>query len=402
MEPLAMKSSYLKQHEARFQAIRGLAALTVAMGHAFTVMANGRIEAANFHLRISNAFLSAGEILFQPNTAVIVFYVLSGFVLSESLRRRHHGQPLWREILSFGIRRIFRIVPVMWISILFAAATCLLVRHPPFPGATGWFNGNFSLPISFGDLVLNLLAVETYINGVLWSVQIELAMIPAFPLAVWLAKRTSPLADCLIFVGLCWASLHFWDRLPNVVTYAYCFHLGALIPKLASRRKTAKILGSAACVIMALGLLIPVEVLYASHRLWIAHKLIADALISAEMIGFVLLRPNVRACRLLEHPKLVALGDLSYSFYAYAMTCLIIVGYAALSLAPSGWARTDEGAVALTIVLAICSIGLALLLAAPSYRYVETWGISVGWRWAKRLETDSVSAHGVSNAPADR
>ena len=40
------------------------------------------VRAAVFR-RPGNALLAAGELLFQPNTAVILFYVLSGFVFGE-------------------------------------------------------------------------------------------------------------------------------------------------------------------------------------------------------------------------------------------------------------------------------------------------------------------------------
>jgi peptidoglycan/LPS O-acetylase OafA/YrhL len=67
-----------KKHSVRLQSLRGIAARCVAVGHAFTVMSNGRVEDANFNLRPGNALLAGGEILIQPNTEVILFYVLSG------------------------------------------------------------------------------------------------------------------------------------------------------------------------------------------------------------------------------------------------------------------------------------------------------------------------------------
>jgi peptidoglycan/LPS O-acetylase OafA/YrhL len=82
-----MGEFHLKEHSRRLQSLRGIAALCVAVGHGMTVMAAGRIENPEFALRPGNAVLAAGELLVQPNTAVILFYVLSGFVLGEALRR---------------------------------------------------------------------------------------------------------------------------------------------------------------------------------------------------------------------------------------------------------------------------------------------------------------------------
>ena len=49
----------LEGHSLRLQSLRGIAALCVAVGHAFTVMSNGRIEDAHFSLRPGNAALAA-------------------------------------------------------------------------------------------------------------------------------------------------------------------------------------------------------------------------------------------------------------------------------------------------------------------------------------------------------
>src|SRR5262249_55305432 len=125
----------LEGHSVRLQSLRGLAAVCVAVGHAFTGMSNGRIEAPNFSLRPGSELIAAGEILIQPNTAVILFYVLSGFVLGESLRR-HAATTEIRHLGGFAVRRLWRLVPVMWLSILLAAAVAVLLRGATVSGTT--------------------------------------------------------------------------------------------------------------------------------------------------------------------------------------------------------------------------------------------------------------------------
>jgi peptidoglycan/LPS O-acetylase OafA/YrhL len=372
------------ERDLRLQSLRGLAALTVAIGHAFTVMVNGRIELPEFSLSPSNAFLAAGEILFQPNTAVIFFYVLSGMVLGESLRRRG-TKSLAREMAGFCARRASRILPVMWLSILLATSVCIAVRHPPFEGATAWFNPNFAMKITLANVLKNLLALKTYINSVLWSVQIELAMIPVLPLTVRLVARTPLWGDAVLFAALALVSLALWGKAPNLVLYAYCFYLGLVLPKLLTQRFWAALLGSGAGLTIALMILLPVEYLFDTNGLWLPYKFVLNTLVSGEIIAFVLLRPETALCRMLHHPMLVWLGDVSYSFYAYAMTCLIGVGYLVLRLAPA--APGDAAATAMTIVMALGSIGLALGLAGPSYRLIEKPGMTRGQRWGRALET---------------
>src|ERR1700749_3375680 len=107
----------LENHSLHLQSLRGIAALCVAVGHGFTVMTAGRIGHPEFSPRPGNALLAAGQLLVQPNTAVILFYVLSGFVLGEALRRsRASGEA--QHLLAFGIRRLWRLLPVMWLSII--------------------------------------------------------------------------------------------------------------------------------------------------------------------------------------------------------------------------------------------------------------------------------------------
>ena len=229
----------LEGHSVRLQSLRGIAALCVAVGHAFAVMRNGRVEDAHFTLRPGDALLAAGELLFQPNTAVILFYVLSGFVLGESLRRR--PAPNERSHLgAFGVRRLWRLLPVMWLSILFAAAVAVLLRGATFAGTTAWFDQFSSVAVSPAMLLENLLGLSHSINSVLWSIQIELVMILLLPPMAWLSARTSLWLDAVIIGAQYLGAIEFWGVVPNFVLFAYCFYLGAALPKFLSNAMVAR------------------------------------------------------------------------------------------------------------------------------------------------------------------
>jgi peptidoglycan/LPS O-acetylase OafA/YrhL len=78
------------------------------------------------------------------------------------------------SVISAGLRRLWRLLPVMWISILFAAPVALLPRGESFAGATAWFGQFSSVATSPAILLQNLLGLSHSINSVLWSIQIEL------------------------------------------------------------------------------------------------------------------------------------------------------------------------------------------------------------------------------------
>jgi peptidoglycan/LPS O-acetylase OafA/YrhL len=375
----------LEGHSVRLQSLRGIAALTVAVGHSFTVMSNGRIEDARFVLRSGNVFLGAGEVLIQPNTGVILFYVLSGFVLGEALRRRTTRGAL-RHFCGFAVRRLSRLLPVMWLSILFAAAIALLVQHPPFAGATPWFNQFLSIMVSPAILLQNVLGLSYSINSVLWSIQIELAVIVLLPIMVWLSGRTNAVGDVFVVVALYLSAVAVWGAVPNVVLFAYCFYLGVALPKFLSNAVAAQWLRNGYGVIAALALLLPVEYLYVSNRLWLPYKFLIDTLVSGYVIAFVLLRTDSTKARFLEHPILAWLGDVSYSFYCFAMPVLIAVAWALLMLAPVSLATSDLGATVIVIACAVLCVAISLVIARFSFSYLELPCISIGRLWSKRIE----------------
>jgi peptidoglycan/LPS O-acetylase OafA/YrhL len=375
----------LEGHAIRLQSLRGIAALCVAVGHTFTLMRNGRIEDAHFALRPGNALLAAGELLIQPNTAVILFYVLSGLVLGVSLRR-HAAASVRGRLSGFAIRRLWRLLPVMWLSILFAAAAAVLMRGAVFAGTTAWFAQFAAVVLSPTILLENLLGLSYSINSVLWSIQIELVMIALLPPMAWLSGRTSLAVDVAIVAALYLGAVKFWGAVPNVALFAYCFYLGVVLPKFLANDRAARWLGNGFGVIVALALLVLVEYLYVSGRLWLPYKFLVDAVVSAYLLAFVLLRPDCKGARFLDRPALVWLGDVSYSFYCYAMAVLLVVAWVLLTLIPTPFATSDLGATIIVLATAGLCVAISLVLAAVSFAFIEKPCMAIGRAWSKRIE----------------
>jgi len=386
MEPEQRREVFrLQGYSARLQSIRGVAALCVAVGHAFAVSVHGRIEDPNFTLRPTNALLTACEVLIQPNTAVILFYVLSGFVLAESWRR-DHASLAPRHLLSFGARRLCRLVPVMWISIILATVVAVAFRHGPYAGTTAWFDAQLDKSIAPDTLLANFLGLSHSINSVLWSVQIELAMIVLLPVLTQISTRCTLSVDLGIFGALCAIKILFWAALPNFVLFAYCFYLGILLPKLISFAPAARILGDGRVLLVSLALLGPIDLLFVSGHLWMVYKFVANAAISAHLIAFLMLRPDVRAARFLDRPTLIHLGNVSYSCYCYAMPLLIVAASLALWAVPAAWIVSDLVATAVTLVAGLACVALSWALGHVSFVWVERPGMRIGRRWSEMLE----------------
>jgi peptidoglycan/LPS O-acetylase OafA/YrhL len=232
----------------------------------------------------------------------------------------------------------------------------------------------------------HLLGLSYSINSVLWSIQIELAMIVLLPPMVWLSGRTNLLADAAVAAALYLGTLPLWGAVPNFALFAYCFYLGVTLPKFLSNASIVRWLGSGFGVLFALALLLPIEYLYVSNRLWMPYKFLIDTLVSGYVIAFVLLRRDCTRARFLDRPVLVWLGDVSYSFYCYAMPVLIAVAWALLTIVPESLATTDLGATALVLASAVLCVAISLVLARVSFARVEMPCMAIGRLWSKRIE----------------
>jgi peptidoglycan/LPS O-acetylase OafA/YrhL len=347
-------------HDERLQSLRGLAAFSVMVGHASLLLP-------------PTPFSIAQGTLFEQNSAVVFFYVLSGFVLSESLRRGG-------SMRSFGIRRLGRLLPVFWSSVALGTIAAIAMRHAPIAGASAWYNGNFlGIGTSARDIALNVLGLSTTINGALWSIQVELFLIPILPLAVIVTDRLSNVQNLFALIVLCLISdgmlLPISFAHPNIrpIVYLYCFYAGLLIPRVLSSANW--------CSFAQNGKVVTIELIAAAvlhllcmHGLFTWQtKFVCDALISAHLIAYVVSSPSVTG--ILRHHALVRLGDCSYSFYAYGQIILVSVAFAQFRLSPTPWWDTEP------TLFTVSTLGGALMIALPlayaSYRWIELSGIEL-------------------------
>jgi peptidoglycan/LPS O-acetylase OafA/YrhL len=162
----------------RLESLRGVAALIVVGYHASHRLSGG--SAYNWFDGFAWRVLTAVS---NGTGAVVVFFVLSGFVLARSLESNS-------DPVRFLRNRVFRLFPAAM-----AVVALLTMLHWQF----GFFVG-YEASFDPLDVFLNLLMIWTDINGVMWSVTVECAATPlilAERLAVSQAWRAPALgADC--------------------------------------------------------------------------------------------------------------------------------------------------------------------------------------------------------------
>jgi peptidoglycan/LPS O-acetylase OafA/YrhL len=162
----------------------------------------------------------------------------------------------------------------------------------------------------------------------------------------------------------------------NAILYAYCFYLGSLLPYLLKVTAWRSISRAGVVGAMLLGQF----VLY-----WLTpvmmEKMVYDAVLSALVISFVLVRPTSIYARHLSAAPLVKLGDISYSFYALGQVTLAVVSFLIIPHLPFGLVGNLRCTLAVLILIG-ATLLIALPLSALSYRFIEMPWVAIGRRVA--------------------
>lgn len=325
--------------------------------------------------------------LTNGQTAVIVFFVISGVVIGRSLDARKVGD--WAGFLAFLVRRAFRLYPAHLVSVagililaLLVFVGCRQIDFSPFtftapaldPVEADLLNGTIYNPIRLKSVVGNLTMAGWSMNWVVWSLYCEVCAAPFLPLFHLLARRKSVWIDVIVIAGLLAVFFLAWDRLWS--RYLFVFYAGMMVETHGAR------LG--AWLERALGGLRPA--LLASYLLMALPNTLAGtrtpALIFIEAVGafcvicLVVRSEGRRPLSILENPILRWNGRLSYSFYLWHFAILTVTArFLYASLSPQTMASWDGAIFAVTL---IGTVAVALGIAHLSYRFIELPGIAAG------------------------
>lgn len=145
--------SYSTSRYSHIDSLRAIAVLLVIWMHTSEVFVN------TAHPSLQDQFFEIAYMLDFGRIGVVIFFAISGFVIPASL----HGEKLSGS-RSFFTKRLFRLYPLYWVSILFGLIT------------TWWIWGK---DISYSTILWNLTMLQeaagyTSIQGLYWTLQTEL------------------------------------------------------------------------------------------------------------------------------------------------------------------------------------------------------------------------------------
>jgi peptidoglycan/LPS O-acetylase OafA/YrhL len=176
---------------ATLDSVRGLAALSVVTVHGLTVYPTFRyLNHSSFGWIVTRTPL---VLFYAGHEAVILFFVLSGFVLAlPYLSERPPTYPI------FVIRRICRIYLPYLAALCIALAARSLVTIHPVAGTERWFGFYWSVDPNIGNVVGYILMTgfshHENIDPAVWTLIHEMRISLIFPVLFWLTARLSPAA----------------------------------------------------------------------------------------------------------------------------------------------------------------------------------------------------------------
>ena len=302
--------------------------------------------------------------------AVVLFFALSGFVLSMPFLRARR-QPGYAE---FAVKRVCRIYPPFAFAVLVSAALYALVQPSPIPALSAWFNEVlWTQPLSADYVGRNLLMTGLHddmtLDLVMWSLVHELRISLIFPVLFLLTRRwpAATFAASLLGGIACTAALAGADAgnlamsLVDTGRFVVLFVAGILIAghMEAIRGAAGRLPAWAIPVAWVVGvglLMAPGPSVFAYYNfVWGAGAV----LLLAVVVG------SPASDRVLSAPPLVWLGKVSYSLYLIHVPLLVSAVHLTYGRLPLG----------VTIPAVIAA---SLLCAELMHRFVELPSIRLG------------------------
>ncbi|HDR6273163.1 MULTISPECIES: acyltransferase family protein [Bacillus] len=358
--------------------IRGISSLIVMIGHhlmIFSVFQNYSYEDNKPFVIYLLKETPARLIFSSGNESVIIFFVLSGFVLYKSIQKNYDSYG------TFLLKRISRIYIPYIVAISIAILCQTTMSKYGISNLSEWFNRSWTIESSLSLIAQHILLIGKYntdaYNGVIWSLVHEMRISIIFPLVMMVCLRKTLRYSLLSLFSFSICSvviLFLFHSSLTLTSYALTLHytvlflLGALVAKYknnlivfySNRIKNEKIAWFLLAVLIYMyeGLIGEINLLN--------NFIFRDYAVAISACLFVILSLSVSTLSsLLRNKYLLYLGKISYSLYLYHIISLFSLVYMLHEIFP------------LPIVL-ILSLILSFILAIISYLFVEKFAFRIG------------------------
>ncbi|EOO34890.1 hypothetical protein S3E15_05130 [Bacillus mycoides] len=372
--------------------LRGIAAIIVLLGHflALFPILGKKVMYSTF-----GAYFS---ILWQGHSAVIIFFVLSGFVLSLPF---YKGTEF--NYLKYLIKRVCRIY-IPYIVILFIAIGIKLGIHSKIgtiPGLVQW--GSWNIEVSFNRVMDHILFLREFNPDafimVIWSLVHEMRISIVFPLIIFLLLRVNwkvsiGIAMFLSVIGyLLMKNIPSEFNMPVSTNYFITLHYSSMFIIGALLAKNREYLVSKIINLKVKYLLLPLGLLFFSYPripFMLLSKLIGEIDYELYLIiidwyicfGAVLIILSALSSKLFSKLLLIKpvqfIGEISYSLYLVHPIVLLTT------------VHIFYGKISVPLILLISFI-FTMVVSVLCYKFIEIPSIKIGRKLAAENSRGDIS-----------
>ncbi|PFN85273.1 acyltransferase [Bacillus thuringiensis] len=365
---------FMSNRIKELDSIRGLAALTVVFGH-FCLMLPSLPNSIKF---------SPLRFLWAGGEAVIVFYVLSGFVLSMALY--HSKTNYW----GYLIKRFVRIYIPYYFWIIVTFVLFILFSSYEVVGLRDWFYDRWQGSITKLDILnhfvlLNNFFTENY-NPVIWSLAQEMRISIVFSLLFLLFyklnwKKTILFALSFSLISVVLNMLHigkaegFYNGYADTLHFTSMFMVGMLLfkyqEKLIYSYRNMKKFKKGFLITLGVILYLYSILIYGFSRNDTTFLIKDWGVVMGVSIFIIMAMSNLKVKAFLNKSVFVYLGEISYSIYLCHFPIMMVLFKLLYTKIP------------IFFLLTLC-IAMTLLFSIVSYHLIEKKCIN----WAKQRTTN--------------
>lgn len=356
-----------KERNTKLDGLRGLLSLIVALNHSFLVVAipsfanvwnQNYLEFHDLQSKLQQIFMILGN----GGVAVTLFFILSGFVLGQSLSRTEFSA---RGLFAFIVKRMLRLYPAYFFVIVISAIYMRVgYQYTVFPAAASWFSWWMNFEMTFSEFIKNVLFISTSLGGVMWTLRVIVIASLLFPVFYLLSKKTTAIVDILVVAFLVWADFTIFN-IPGFrdLRYLFMFYAGLSLPKFQNFFRSLSPWLTAALILPAVIFMFTVR--YQKDE-YIGG--VYEALIGWFIIGLIVYN-HTKIFEFLNSRIMLYFGKISYSLYLIHFSILYFLARFMFMYLPN--LPYADNYLFIHTALLMVSLSIATGVSALVSRYVE-------------------------------
>lgn len=302
-----MMDNTKRKHFNYIDSLRGLAAIAVVFSHSIGVF--------GLPTKITFVDKTPLHIFWHGEGAVMVFFLISGFVLTHLLNRDENILE-FKYYFRYSLLRLNRIYPAFALVIIltFIIRTYAPYQYDSLPAYTSWFNGLNNMKFTVQNLFKELSLIIPIASGYKlmpqgWTLVLEILISIVFPFLLIFIRINKIALFIFSYFSIKLLSFTSFASLFVCGIYIYTYQ-DLIISKINSYGRWLKF------IILIIGWLLFTITFFANERIIHLIRIVfINPLLPGSVLLFILVISSKTIKRILNNKLLVYLGKISYSVY---------------------------------------------------------------------------------------